>query len=191
MATAGKHGVTTSTPQNIFFGAGTVHFGLKYEGSSWNFDETLVGATKEGTTVSIVPEFYEVEPDGALVSVKNLTKKIGETATLKINFLEISEELIQKALIAEAGTSADTNYKKIVSKASIEEGDYVDVGVVGETFDGELCIVILKNALCVSGLELDKKNKEASTTTLEFKCHADCSGDLDTLPWEIYYPNRA
>lgn len=193
MATAGKHGVSTNTPQNILFGAGTVHFGLEYnsETSSWNTAETIVGATKEGTTLSIVPSFYEVEPDGALVAVKNLTKKIGETATLKVNFLEISPELLQKALIAEEGTSADNDYKKFVSKANIEEGDYVDISVVGETLDGELCIVTLHNALCVSGFELDKKNKEASTTTLEFKCHADCSGDLDVLPYEIYYPNRA
>lgn len=36
---AGKTGVTTGTPKNIMFGAGTIHKNLKYDSSSktWNF----------------------------------------------------------------------------------------------------------------------------------------------------------
>lgn len=189
MAKAGKTGVTTNTPQNIAFGAGTIHKNLKYTTNTWNLEESIIGATKGGSTLSIVPEFYEVEPDGAMVSVKDLTVKTGETATLTVNFLELTKDLIKAALIGADGTSEDTNYDLIKSKPDIAEGDYFDnIAFVGKTLGGKNIIVILENALCTSGLELEGANKEAGTVEYEFKCHAELSGDLDTLPYKIYYP---
>ena len=41
---AGKTGVTKDTPKSIMFGAGTIHKGLKYAGSSWNFEESCIGS---------------------------------------------------------------------------------------------------------------------------------------------------
>lgn len=189
MAKAGKTGVNTNTPKNIVFGAGTIHKNLKYTTGTWNLEESIIGATKEGSTLSIVPEFYEVEPDGAMVSVKELTVKTGETATLTVNFLELTKDLIKAALIGADGTSEDTNYDLIESKPDIAEGDYFDnIAFVGKTLGGKNIIVILENALCTSGLELEGANKEAGTVEYEFKCHAELSGDLDTLPYKIYYP---
>lgn len=193
MSKAGKTGVTANTPQNIVFGAGTIHKSLKYtEGTGWNLEASIIGATKGGSTLSIVPELYEVEPDGAMVSVKGLTVKTGETATLKINFLELTEELIKAALIGADGTSEDTTYDLIESKADIAEGDYFDnIAFVGKTLGGKNIIVILDNALCTSGLELDGANKEAGTVEYEFKCHAELTSDLDKLPYHIYYPKNS
>lgn len=189
MAKAGKTGVNTNTPKNIVFGAGTIHKNLKYTTGTWNLEESIIGATKEGSTLSIVPEFYEVEPDGAMVSVKELTVKTGETATLTVNFLELTKDLIKAALIGADRTSEDTNYDLIESKPDIAEGDYFDnIAFVGKTLGGKNIIVILENALCTSGLELEGANKEAGTVEYEFKCHAELSGDLDTLPYKIYYP---
>ena len=42
---AGVNGVTTNTPKNILFGAGTIHKNLKYATNTWNFDTSIVGAT--------------------------------------------------------------------------------------------------------------------------------------------------
>ncbi len=42
----------TKTPENIMLGAGTIHKGLKYEGSKWNFVESLFCATSGGGSVS-------------------------------------------------------------------------------------------------------------------------------------------
>lgn len=192
MAKAGKTGVNTNTPNNIVFGAGTIHKNLKYTTDTWNLEESIIGATKEGSTLSIVPEFYEVEPDGAMVSVKELTVKTGETATLTVNFLELTKDLIKAAVIGADGTSEDTNYDLIESKADITEGDYFDnIAFVGKTLGGKNIIVILENAICTSGLELEGANKEAGTVEYEFKCHAELDGDLDTLPYKIYYPKTA
>lgn len=189
MAKAGRTGVSANTPQNIVFGAGTIHKNLKYTDSAWNLDESIIGATKDGSSLAIVPEFYEVEPDGAAVSVKELTVKVGETATLTVNFLELAKELIKAAVVGNDGTSEDSNYDLIESKADLVAADYWEnVAFVGRTLGGKQIIVVLENPIVTSGLNLEGANKEAGTVEYEFKCHADLSGDLDKLPYKIYYP---
>ena len=186
----GNNGVSANTVQNIQFGAGTIHKNLQYT-NSWNFDESCVGATKGGSTLTITPEFYSVEPDGSTVAIKDFKRKVGETATLEVNFLELTADLIKSAVIGANGTSSDSNYDLIESKDAIEKGDYWDnIAFVGETLDGDNIIVILNNALCTSGLSLEGKNKEESVGKYTFECHADASTSLTTLPYLIYYPKR-
>ena len=188
----GNNGVTENTVKNIVFGAGTIHKGLKDAGSSWNFDESCVGATKGGSTLSITPEFYSVEPDGSTVAIKDFKRKVGETAKLEVNFLELTADLIKSAVIGANGTSEDSTYDVIESKEAIAEGDYWEnIAFVGETLNGENIIVILDNALCTSGLTLEGKNKEEGVGKYTFECHADASESLTTLPYHIYYPKRA
>ncbi len=189
MSKEGRTGVSANTPKNILFGAGTIHKGLSYTGSAWNFDESIVGATSGGSKLSIVPEVTKVEVDGALVATKGLSVKTGETATMEINFIELTEDIIKAGTLGNAGTSEDTNYSVIVSKADIAEGDYWDnIAFVGKTLSGENIIAILENALCTSGFEQEGKNKEGAIGKYTFECHAEPTSDLDTLPWKIYYP---
>lgn len=188
MSKEGRTGVTANTPKNILFGAGTIHKGLKYA-TTWNFTESLVGATSGGSKLSIIPEITKVEVDGALVPTKGLSVKTGETATMEINFIELTEDIIKASTIGKAGTSEDTNYSAIVSKADIEEGDYWEnIAFVGKTLDGKNIIAILENALCTSGFEQEGKNKEGAVGKYTFETHAELNSDLDTLPWKIYYP---
>jgi hypothetical protein len=188
----GNNGVSAKTIENIQFGAGTIHKGLKYTTNTWNFDESCVGATKGGSSLKITPSFYKIEPDGSTVAIKQFNKKIGEVATLEVNFLELTKDLIKSATIGQDGTSADTNFDLIESKDAIAEGDYWDnIAFVGETADGENIIVILDNALCTSGLALDSQNNAESVGKYTFECHADADQSLTTLPWHIYYPKRA
>lgn len=190
MSKEGRTGVTANTPKNILFGAGTIHKGLKYA-TTWNFTESLVGATSGGSKLSIIPEITKVEVDGALVPTKGLSVKTGETATMEINFIELTEDIIKASTIGKAGTSEDTNYSAIVSKADIEEGDYWEnIAFVGKTLDGKNIIAILDNALCTSGFEQEGKNKEGAVGKYTFETHAELNSDLDTLPWKIYYPKN-
>ena len=77
----------------------------------------------------------------------------------------------------------------ITSKAAIEEGDFWEnVAFVGKTLTGEDIIAVLPNALITSGFELEGKAKEGSVVACTFTCHAEMEGELDTLPWEIIYP---
>lgn len=185
----GKNGVTENTPKNILFGAGTIHKGLKYATNAWNFEASLVGATSGGSKLSIVPEVTKVEVDGALVAVKGLSVKTGETATMEINFIELTEDIIKASTLGKTGTSDDTTYNVIVPKADIVEGDYWEnIAFVGKTLDGKNIIAILENALCTSGFEQEGKNKEGAVGKYTFESHAEPDSDLDVLPWKIYYP---
>lgn len=193
MSKEGKTGVSANTPKNIMFGAGTIHKGLKYASNAWNFDSTIVGATSGGSKLSIVPEITNVDVDGALVKTKGLTVKTGETATMEINFIELTKDIIKAATIGKDGTSDDAaNYDLIESKANIATGDYWEnIAFVGKTLEGKNIIAIMDNALCTSGFEQEGKNKEGAVGKYTFECHAELTSDLDTLPWHIYYPKAS
>lgn len=185
-------GITQNTPKTVMLGAGTIHKGLKFEQNAWNFQESLICATSGGSKLSIVPEFYDVPVDGALVKVKGLTVKVGETATLEINPIEMKPDILNMAVIGdEKESETATGYMEMTSRAIINEGDYVeDLGYVGKTIEGKPIIIIFDHALCTSGLELEGKNKEAAVPKFTFECFADLSPEADTLPWHIYYPKE-
>lgn len=186
-------GITANTPKTVMLGAGTIHKGLKFSENAWNFEESLICATSGGSKLSIVPEFYDVPVDGALVKVKGLTVKVGETATLEINPIEMKPEILKMAVIGDEKESETAQgYSEITSRAIISEGDYVEnLGYVGKTIEGKPIIIIFDNALCTSGLELEGKNKEAAVPKFTFECFADLTPEADTLPWHIYYPTEA
>ena len=185
-------GITQNTPKTVMLGAGTIHKGLKFSENAWNFQESLICATSGGSKLSIVPEFYDVPVDGALVKVKGLTVKVGETATLEINPIEMKPEILNMAVIGdEKESETATGYMEMTSRAIINEGDYVEqLGYVGKTIEGKPIIIIFDHALCTSGLELEGKNKEAAVPKFTFECFADLSPEADTLPWHIYYPKE-
>lgn len=196
MAIAGKHGVTENTPKNILFGAGTIHKGLKYtpgsggSGGSWNKEASIVGATSGGSKLSIIPEITNVDVDGVLVKAKGLAAKTGETASMEVNFAELTKDIIKSATLGNEGTSADaTNFDVIESKSDIAEGDYWEnIAFWGKTLAGEDIIAILDNVLVTSGFEQEGKNKEGAVGKYTFECYAELTGELDKLPWHIYYP---
>ena len=188
-------GITENTPKTIMLGAGTIHKGLAFTPAksggtgAWNFNESLICATSGGSKLSITPEFYDVPVDGALVKIKGLTAKVGETATLEINPVELTPEVLKMAVIGDSKTSTTaTGYDEITSRSVISAGDYISkLGYVGKTIEGKPIIIIFDNALCTSGFELEGKNKEAAVPKFTFECFADLSPEADTLPWHIYY----
>lgn len=197
MATLGSEfkssGITQNTPKTVMLGAGTIHRGLEFTDGKWNFAESLIAATSGGSKLSIVPEFYDVPVDGALVKVKGLTVKVGETASLEINPIELTGDILSMAVIADSQASETAEgYTELTSRAIIKEGDYLEhMGYVGKTIDGTPIIVIFDYALCTSGLELEGKNKEAAVPKFTFECFADLTPEADTLPWHIYFPTPA
>lgn len=184
----GKHGVSENTPKNVLLGAGTYMKGLKFEGNKWA--GTIIGATSGGGKVSIKGEFKDIELDGALVKFKGQTVKTGGTASIEANFAEVTPDTLKMASLFEEGTSDADGYTMLVDKANIKESDYVEgFGFVGKTADGSKdIIVVFEHGLCVSGLELEGKNKEQSVIKVTIDAYAENSGDLDTIPVKIYYP---
>lgn len=192
-------GITQNTPKTIMLGAGTIHKGLTFTAGSgetagtWNFEESLICATSGGSKLSITPEFYDIPVDGALVKVKGLTVKVGETATLEINPIELTPDVLKMALIGdEAASTTATGYSEITSRAVINQNDYLEnMGYVGKTIEGKPIIILFDYALCTSGLTLEGKNKEAAVPAFTFECFADLTPEADTLPYHIYYPTPA
>lgn len=190
MGITGKHGVSTSTPENILLGAGTIHKNLTWDDTKKEWTGDIIGATSGGNKVSIAGGIINIELDGALVKVKGLAAKQGGTATMEVNYAEINADMMQKAALMTTGDSNAEGYTMIVDKAEINEGDYFEnFAYVGKTANNHKDIIIIfDNALCTSGLEIEGKAKENSVIKLTMEAYSNNEGDLDVLPVKIYYP---
>lgn len=191
MGVMGKHGVSASTPENILLGAGTIHKNLVWDTQTKAWKGDIIGATSGGNKIEIKGEIVDIELDGALVKVKGLAVMQGGTATMEVNFAELSVDTMKIGMIGEIGESDATGYSMIQTKANIEEGDYVDnFAFVGKTAnDAKDIIVIMESALCTSGLTIEAKKKENSVITLTMEAYAENAGNLDRVPVKIYYPS--
>lgn len=184
------HGVTADTPNNLLMGAGAFYIGLKYEAGKWEGE--VLGATSGGGKISIVPEYYTPDIDGAAVKVKGMTFKAGETATMEVKMAEFSRDTLINSLHLEESTDATVSgYKKYISKRTLADGDYLEnIGWVGTLTDGRQAIIIFPNALITSAMEIEAKNKETSTFSVVAECTATFEqDDLEHLPYEIYFPD--
>lgn len=179
-------GVTENTPKSIMLNAGTLYKNMKYEGDAWN--GTIAGATSGGTKFSVVPELYDIPIDGVLVKAKGATQKVGETAKIETNMIELTKDWLKTTIIGQEGESADARFDVIESKDKIEDGDYIEnFAYVGFMTDGTPTMILFDYALCTSGLEGEGKNKEAAVFPATFECYADLSDGLtNKLPYHIY-----
>lgn len=191
--TIGKHGLTTTTPENIPFGAGTWHKNFKWNSEAQKWEGDCVGATSGGGKLSLQGEYVPIELDGALVLVKGLTVKQGGAASMEINMAELSgDNLKMLTNFKKAETSDVAGYDLYIDKANLEEGDYVEnFAFVGKTAKGKNIIVIFEYALCTEAFEYEGKNKENTVLKAKLDAYAENGGDLDTLPVKIYYPSAS
>ena len=156
-------------------------------------EENVLGATNGGNKLNIIPEITPIEVDGAVVEIKGLNQKTGETGTLEVNLAQHTIESLKRAIVGKEVESLIKGYTQIQTKSLIELSDYLDnIAYVGTMTDGTEIIAIMENAICSSGLALEGKNKETAVVATTFKATADFeSGVYDTLPIYIFYPNKA
>ncbi len=179
----GRNGATENTPQNILFGAGTIHRNLQRTETGWNLDETVIGTTTGGTTLQITPVIRQIEVDGAWCSSGIFVRKIGETARLTVRFAELNKALIRMQTIGHDDGAT------VSGKREITHDDFwQNVAFVGRTIDNRHVIVILANALCTTGLSVNTPHKAGAGCDATFECHT--SGDPTCLPWQIIYPEE-
>lgn len=154
-------------------------------------DESVLGATSGGNKLSIMSEIVPIEVDGALVKVKGLTQKQGETGSLETNLAQHTKESFIRAIIGKEQDSLIKGYSQLTTKSLIEASDYLNnIAYVGTMSDGTECVVIMENALCTSGFELESKNKETAVLKATFECNADFDDAHDTLPIYIFVPEK-
>ena len=164
-----------------------------YVVGAWTDDEEhVLGATNGGNKLSIIPEITPIEVDGAVVEIKGLNQKTGETGELSVNLAQHTVESLKRAIVGKEVDSLIKGYVQIETKSLIELSDYLDnIAYVGTMTDGTEIIAIMENAICSSGLELEGKNKETSVVATTFKSTADFAGGVfDKLPIYIFYPKK-
>ena len=164
-----------------------------YVVGAWTDDEEhVLGATNGGNKLSIIPEITPIEVDGAVVEIKGLNQKTGETGELSVNLAQHTVESLKRAIVGKEVDSLIKGYIQIETKSLIELSDYLDnIAYVGTMTDGTEIIAIMENAICSSGLELEGKNKETSVVATTFKSTADFAGGVfDKLPIYIFYPKK-
>ena len=183
-------GITQGTPSKIPFGAGVYFHGVEYSETVAPTEETIraaiIGATQDGGTLTITPEFFAPPLDGALVAIEELQNKVGETAVLDVSFAELTPELVAKQVIGKVADSTDSQYDVVTSSKLTAGHFYNGFGYYGHYLDGRPMIVLFKNALCTSGMNTDNKNKTNSVFKGTFACHSDIAYGTDKLPYAIF-----
>lgn len=188
-----NNGITQNTPKRISLNAGTIHFGLEYSTTdkSWNFEESLVCATQGGNKFTYAETIEQIEVDNAFVPVEGLDIKYGDSATLEANAVEITDDIIQKALhLMEGNDTSIDGYTLYKNQPTLPEGAYVkNVGFVSETTGGKPIIIIMDLGIITSGLELDAKSKQSNPYKLTIESRAPLTQeDYRHCPIRIYYP---
>lgn len=185
-----KSGITSGTPAKIAFGAGVFFQGVAYDEKTAPTEEAIkkaiIGATQEGGKITITPEFFSPDLDGALVAVKDLQQKVGETATMETSMVELTPEYMAHSVIGEINDSTDKKYDVITSSTLKSGHFYEGFGYYGELLDGRPFICIFKNALCTSGFATESKNKENTKFSGTFECQSDIEYGVENLPYALF-----
>lgn len=185
-----KTGITAGTPAKILFGAGVYFQGVEYSETEAPTEEAIlaaiIGATQEGGTLTITPEFFAPELDGATVSVMELQNKVGETAQMDISYAELTADLMSKMVIGSVGETTGKEYDVVTSSILKKDHFYKGFGFYGEFLDGRPIIILFKNALCTSGFTTDSKNKTNSVFKGTMACHSDIAYGTTKLPYAIF-----
>lgn len=186
-----QNGITNATPTEILFDAGVYFAGVPYDEKVAPTEDVvkaaILGATQEGGTVTITPEFFDVPADGAHVLMKELKVKVGETAQMEVSFLQLQAERVKNQVIGKMADSTDSNFDVITSDEYLRSGHYYEgFGYWGHLLDGREFIIIFKNALCTSGQVMEAKNKTNSVFKGTFECHSDTEYGAMKLPYAIF-----
>lgn len=183
-------GITTSTPANIPFGAGVYFQGVDYNEKVAPTSEAIlagiIGATQEGGTLTITPELFAPELDGATVAIRELQNKVSETAQIETSFAELTPDIAARMVIGQIGTTTDSNYD-VITSSNIRAGHFYEgFGYYGKYIDGRPLIILFKQALCTSGFATDAKNKTNSVFKGTFACQSDIAYSTTKLPYAIF-----
>ena len=179
----GPGGISYTEFDGDHFSIGTIYY-EKYEG----YGGDKIGATTDGTKLTITPEFKDIETDGVTVKMKGLTIKTGEKAVIEATVLELDEKNAASAVCGNIFYDNTESY--VVTKSNIENGDYISnlAFVARRLDDGKHVIVIFKNALVTSGFSVASKTKEASGSKFTFEAFADTTDEsADKLPVKIIF----
>ena len=186
-------GITSNTAKKLLLDAGAF---FKNYNLTKTYDENktaLIGATQGGGSFSAVPTVRKIEVDGAKENVKEFQTIDGWVVTLTANAKEVTADNMALALGATSTASATetgvTGSTKITGNVDFAPADYLE----NITWAGRLSgsdkpvIIVVKNAMSLNGLSMTMADKAEANIPITITGHYSVD-DLDTPPFEIYYP---
>ena len=184
-------GVTQGTPQNIPFGAGVYFSGIEYSETVAPTEEAvkaaIIGATQDGGSTTITPEFFDIPADDVLVPVEELKQLIGVKANMEVSFIELTPEMVKDQVIGKLSETTDKNFDVITSDDRLRPGHFrKGFGYWGHHIDGREMIILFKKALCTSGYSAKSKSKQNTVFKGTFECHSDLEYGVTKLPYAIF-----
>lgn len=146
----------------------------------------LLGATKGGSTLKMVPTVRNLDADGMREPIVGSELVDEWDISLTTTLLEIRESTLSLALpmLEWSGVSGMREAKL---RRNLRESDYLDnVAWCGNTGFG-MMLVVFDNALHTGGLSMAVQDKGNGTIPLELRAHsAGYSFEEDYLPVQIY-----
>ena len=184
-------GFTEDTAKNLLLDAGA--FFKNFDVGTDTFDSAvtagkLLGATSGGGSFNAVPTVRKIAVDGVKGNAKGLQQIDEWVVTITSNMKEVSEKVLLAALGAAASESV-TSYKKITAHNYFQLTDYIEnITWVGKLSGSDTpVIIVVKNAISLGGLSLNMADKAEAVVAITFTGHYD-AGELDSPPFDIYYP---
>ena len=194
-----KTGLTNQTVERLMLDSGVVY--LNYDSPT---KRTKLGACRGGNEFSVTAEMRDMPFDGAGGLVQGARRIISTTATLTVNLVEISKEILKIAIPGaeytnvgaakdEAGTAitGETYYeiKRAIEK-TIPDFEFTDVAIVAEMSGTKAPVICcLKNAM--AGGELNLSFSDADESVLKITFTGSISPDaLEDEPWFIRLPEK-
>ena len=166
-----------AVPDNIVLGDGTFAVG-----------GTTIALTRGGGSFSVEREYRMIDADGDYGPVKGRIRKIGSTARLTMNALEIVPANLTKFHPAmDIDTTSVAGTSTITGSSDVVAGDYSsEVTWTGKTKAGKAVTITLENAINLENLDWALVDKEEIIPELTFTaCYL--SSDRTTEPWKIDY----
>lgn len=175
-------GLTEGTQRRFLFDAGIVYrdYGLG--------TQALIGATRGGNSIEVLQELRQMAVDGQPGRVKGDTRNVKDGAKLTVNICEHTTALFLDMLPGATNTPTGT-HDVITRSGQIASGDYITnlAVVIQKAGTAQYFVFKIANALCVSGMKADFKEKDEAVITLEFE-GAYAVNALTTAPWELSNP---
>lgn len=190
-------GITANTPKHLQLDAGC--FFKNYDPDAdtpATAAAKLIGATAGGGSFSAVPTIRQIEIDGKRGAVKGLETIDDWVVTMTANVKEITADVLKLALATGASSAytatASAGYTKVVASSELADEHYINnITWVGRISGSQNpIIIVIKNALATNGLTLTVADKAEGVIPVTLTGHYSLS-DMETPPFEIYYPNIA
>lgn len=192
------HGLRAGTPDNLVFGPGKGYIGADLSKllAPAELDPVTaalryarpIGATRGGYAFAVEPEMRTIELDGMRGPQKGLQRKDSETATLTVNFAEITVANLLRMIPGATRTVVGNGLTHVTGGELVQESYISNLlftgthGVGGRDFPA---VLVIENALATEGFEIGLEDKDEGIIECTFTAHYD-TATADTAPWHIF-----